>query len=247
MRKIKLLGRIASCKQRINGQPLSYARGIKIIAYKMRTKTRTFTSPQFGSVRTAGTPENPLFMAKDLSRALGLAKPFKTSERFEPEDIAYLPVGRKGCKPLFLTIRGMRDALLNSKSSKGDLIYNWISREVIPAITAKPGVAGRKVGRPPKTSPKEVKIPNGVIPFPKPEYAAKGQGTAFTVEDFLKVIFSIDEAVAEAVRLLGGIGSDGNVVERHLENLLDSSARNKDALLDVMKDVLMIGGQAASA
>lgn len=215
----------------------------------MQTKTRTFTSPEFGSVRTAGTPENPLFMAKDLSRALGLAKPFKTSERFRPEDVTYLHIDGMSHDPLFLTIRGMRDALLNSTSSKGDLIYHWISREVIPAIIAKPDTAKRKAGRPPKTSPKEVKITNGIIPFPKPGYVSRDKGNAYTAEDFLKVIFTIDEAVSEAAGLLSGIGSQGGTVERHLDQLLDASMRERDALLDIIKDIMTVTdtGRKASA
>ena len=103
------------------------------------TKTRTFKSPDFGAIRTAGTSENPLFCMQDLYKAMGLSATSAKSDRLHDKaDWQYVetkyPNGRNG-RMIFLTISGLRDVLVNSHSGgKGDLVYQWISRDVLPVV-----------------------------------------------------------------------------------------------------------------
>lgn len=100
---------------------------------------KTFTSPRFGAIRTAGTPEQPLFCLYDVAQAMGYSSTINL-KRLQREDVIDIPVtvnDHRG-NMHFLTIRGLRDACLNGhKAEQGSLLYQWMSHEVIPALTGK--------------------------------------------------------------------------------------------------------------
>ena len=46
-----------------------------------------FSNPAFGQVRTAGTPENPLFCLADVCNAVELTNPSSVKSRLDREDV----------------------------------------------------------------------------------------------------------------------------------------------------------------
>lgn len=211
----------------------------------MHTKTRTFTSPQFGSVRTAGTPENPLFCLMDLGKALGLKDPIKVSDRLNREDKAYVKTSRKHQGRydgiVFVTIRGMRDALLNSTSKKGDLIYNWLSRDVVPALTSKKKALCKPATKPQKNVSPVISASQGIIPFLKQKNVVESKGNEIlTIEDCVRLVSHIDNVTKKAADALGGLSSAE--IQSHLDTLLDYTFKVKDSLLDIMKDIVLYSG-----
>ena len=50
-------------------------------------EVRIFSSPEFGDIRTAGTPEEPLFCLSDICKALELTNPAMVKSRLNERGI----------------------------------------------------------------------------------------------------------------------------------------------------------------
>lgn len=48
---------------------------------------KIFSNPAFGQVRTAGTPDNPLFCLADVCNAVELTNPSSVKGRLDKEDV----------------------------------------------------------------------------------------------------------------------------------------------------------------
>ena len=84
---------------------------------------------------------------------------------------------------------------------------------------------------------KIISKPRGVIPFPTQSDVLKSaKTTVFSVEDYLSVIFKLDEMAGDATRRLSSIGVRD--IQGHLDILFERVMQSKDAILDVMKDIL---------
>lgn len=64
-----------------------------------RNEIQVFTNPQFGVIRTAGTPDNPLFCLADLCRVLEIGNPSDAKSRLKKDGVVLTEVidsiGRK--------------------------------------------------------------------------------------------------------------------------------------------------------
>ena len=107
-----------------------------------------FTNPTFGTVRTAGTPDNPYFCLRDLSLALGLI-PYKVANRLTDDQLSKLPIlDRFGRTQLanFVNEDGLYDVILDSRKPEAKAFRKWITSEVLPAIRKRGGYIRQQEG-----------------------------------------------------------------------------------------------------
>ena len=102
----------------------------------METRVTIFNSPQFGDIRTAGTPDNPLFCLADVCKALDL-QASAVIRRLDDGVITSHPIsdslGRQQVAN-FVSEDGLYDVILDSRKPEAKVFRKWITSEVIPSI-----------------------------------------------------------------------------------------------------------------
>lgn len=102
----------------------------------MRSDIQIFNSDQFGFVRTAGTPENPLFCLVDICRVLELSDNV-VRQRLDNDVCSTLPIldnlGRM--QPTnFVNEDGLYDVIFDSRKPEARKFRKWVTSEVLPSI-----------------------------------------------------------------------------------------------------------------
>lgn len=97
----------------------------------------TFTSPEFGQVRTVEINGTPWLVGKDVAVALGYAKPTDAIRKHvDPEDKGIskteTPSGEQ--EMLIINESGLYSLILSSKMPKAKAFKHWVTSEVLPAI-----------------------------------------------------------------------------------------------------------------
>lgn len=94
-----------------------------------------FNNPQFGNIRTAGTPENPLFCLADVAKVLELT-PSKVVQRLTKDVLSKYPLETDGGKQManFVNEDGLYDIILDSRKPEARAFRKWITSEVLPSI-----------------------------------------------------------------------------------------------------------------
>lgn len=97
-----------------------------------------FNHPQFGSIRTTGTPENPEFCAMDLCKALGMTNGRKAvADHCDEDDVTKRyttdSIGRNQLLT-YVNESGLYALILGSKLESAKKFKRWITSEVLPAI-----------------------------------------------------------------------------------------------------------------
>lgn len=96
-----------------------------------------FNSPEFGLIRTAGTPEQPLFCAADVCTALGYANPRKTiTDHVDEGDVTKCDtLTNGGIQSIsFVNESGLYALIFGSKLQRAKAFKCWVTSEVLPAI-----------------------------------------------------------------------------------------------------------------
>ena len=101
-----------------------------------------FNNPQFGNIRTTGTPDNPLFCLADVCKAVELTNPSSVKSRLDKDDVQLIDlhalngnieiVGNS--MATFVTESGFYEVILFSNSQKVKPFRRWITKEVLPSI-----------------------------------------------------------------------------------------------------------------
>lgn len=101
----------------------------------METNIRLFSSPQFGQVRTAGTPDSPQFCLADICAALDLT-PSKVAQRLSEDVLSKYTLLTNGGEQLmnFVNEDGLYDVILDSRKAEARQFRKWITSEVLPSI-----------------------------------------------------------------------------------------------------------------
>lgn len=100
-----------------------------------------FKNPEFGEVRTAGTPENPLFCLMDIRKALGLTQGH-VRERLDDGVVSTEPISDSlGREQLanFVNEDGLYDVILDSRKPEAKKFRKWVTSEVLPSIRKSGG------------------------------------------------------------------------------------------------------------
>ena len=106
---------------------------------------KVFNSPKFGEVRTAGTPEQPLFCLSDVCRCLGLTAKF-VNQRLDKGVVSNHPLQTAGGtqQALFVNEDGLYDVILDSRKPEAKAFRKWITSEVLPSIRKTGGYIATK-------------------------------------------------------------------------------------------------------
>ena len=99
-----------------------------------------FSSNAFGSIRTGGTSDNPLFCLADVCKALKLSAK-GVNQRLSKEVISNYPLQTAGGvqHALFVNEDGLYDVILDSRKSEAKAFRKWITSEVLPSIRKSGG------------------------------------------------------------------------------------------------------------
>lgn len=96
---------------------------------------QVFQNPAFGHIRTAGTPDKPLFCLSDVCSALNLTVA-KVSQRLEKDVLSKHPLQTNGGNQMFTFVNedGLYDVILDSRKPEAKRFRKWITSEVLPSI-----------------------------------------------------------------------------------------------------------------
>ena len=99
-----------------------------------------FSSNAFGSIRTGGTSDNPLFCLADVCKALKLSAK-GVNQRLNKEVISNYPLQTAGGvqHALFVNEGGLYDVILDSRKPEAKAFRKWITSEVLPSIRKNGG------------------------------------------------------------------------------------------------------------
>ncbi len=108
---------------------------------------QVFNNPEFGAVRTAGTPDEPIFCASDICRALGYTNsPKAVRDHCDDPDVTkrYIGVvtGKKSdgtdavqdVQMTFVNESGMYSLIFGSKLETAKKFKHWVTSDVLPTI-----------------------------------------------------------------------------------------------------------------
>lgn len=97
---------------------------------------QVFNNPQFGHIRTAGSPADPLFCLSDICQAIGIANARNVKNRLDNEDVHLVDTPTAGGMQqiTFVTESGLYDVIIRSDSEQAKPFRKWVTSEVLPAI-----------------------------------------------------------------------------------------------------------------
>ena len=124
-----------------------------------------FNNPQFGSVRTIGTPEEPWFCATDVCKALGYANGRKaTADHVDEGDVTKRDTpttNQFGSEVIiqmtYVNESGLYAVIFGSKLPAAKAFKKWVTSEVLPSIrkTGQYGISQRGLSLPNFSNPAE--------------------------------------------------------------------------------------------
>jgi len=98
---------------------------------------QVFNSEQFGSIRTAGTADNPTFCLSDVCRILDLGNPSQVKARLGDgvisNEVIQDSLGRTQ-QANFVNEDGLYDVILDSRKPEAKAFRKWVTSEVLPSI-----------------------------------------------------------------------------------------------------------------
>ena len=115
----------------------------------MNNEIQIFQSEQFGTIRTAGTAEEPLFCLADICRVLDL-QPSAVMRRLDDGVTSNHPIpdnlGRIQ-QANFVNEDGLYDVILDSRKPEAKAFRKWITSEVLPSIRKTGSYAVKNISR----------------------------------------------------------------------------------------------------
>ena len=102
----------------------------------MTNQLQIFNNEEFGEIRTAGTPDNPLFCLADVCKALELDAS-QVMKRLEDGVFSIHPIIDKLGRTQnanFVNEDGLYDVILDSRKPEAKKFRKWITSEVLPSI-----------------------------------------------------------------------------------------------------------------
>ena len=144
------------------------------------------------NLRVVGTRKDPLFVAADVCRALGLDNPTAALERLDADEKGLTTVETLGGPQQMLAVSepGLYRLILTSRKDEARYFQRWVVHEVLPAIRATGGY----------TDSAGVLAPAAVAPPKMPPIGDAGSFLAWAVERSGALLGV--SAEAQAVRLL---------------------------------------------
>ena len=109
------------------------------------TELKSFQSPQFGEIRTAGTSDNPLFCLADICKVLEL-QVTPTKNRLKPCGVNLIKVSKeiishgnhtgayKEEEMVFVNEQNLYKVIMRSDKPQAEPFQDWVCGEVLPSI-----------------------------------------------------------------------------------------------------------------
>lgn len=113
-------------------------------------EVQIFRNEQFGEIRTAGTPDAPLFCASDICRALGYTNGRKAvTDHCEEGDVTKRDTLTSGGNQImtFVNESGLYSLIFGSKLESAKQFKKWVTSEVLPAIRRTGSYAVQNMSR----------------------------------------------------------------------------------------------------
>ena len=94
-----------------------------------------FNHPSFGTIRAAGSADNPLFCLKDVCKALGLQAGHVVA-RLDKGSVSTEPLLTNGGiqQVNFINEDGLYDVIFDSRKKEARSFRKWVTSEVLPSI-----------------------------------------------------------------------------------------------------------------
>lgn len=106
----------------------------------VETAIQVFNSEQFGTIRTAGTHDNPYFCLADLCRVLQLRTgDAKKSLNQKGVDLIHTPTKGGNQKLLFINEQNLYRLIMRSDKPQAEPFQDWVCGEVLPSIRKSGG------------------------------------------------------------------------------------------------------------
>ena len=116
----------------------------------MNNEIQIFQNEQFGTIRTAGTADNPLFCLADVCNAIGINNSRAVKNRLDEDDVSLIDtidnLGRTQ-QATFVTEAGLYDVIIRSDSESAKPFRKWVTSEVLPSIRKTGSYAVKNMGR----------------------------------------------------------------------------------------------------
>lgn len=102
----------------------------------MKNEIRIFNNEQFGHIRTAGTPDEPMFCLADLCRVLELSHISETRKRLDPKGCSLIAVPTNGGEQqmYFVNEKNLYRVIMRSDKPQAEPFQDWVCGEVLPSI-----------------------------------------------------------------------------------------------------------------
>ena len=101
------------------------------------TDIQIFNNPQFGTIRTAGTADAPMFCLADVCNAIGITNARNVKTRLDEDDVRLMDttdnLGRVQ-QVTFVTESGLYDVIIRSDSENAKPFRKWVTGDVLPSI-----------------------------------------------------------------------------------------------------------------
>ena len=103
----------------------------------MNNEIQIFQNAQFGSIRTTGTPEMPLFCLTDICRILELEQVSRVKSRLKEDGVTLIKVtdalGRLQ-ETSFINEQNLYKVIMRSDKPQAEPFQDWVCGEVLPSI-----------------------------------------------------------------------------------------------------------------
>ena len=101
------------------------------------TNVQVFNNEQFGSIRTTGTADEPLFCAADVCKALGYSNGRKAvADHCDEGDVAKCDTPTQSGTQLMTYVNesGLYSLIFGSKLEQAKCFKHWVTKDILPAI-----------------------------------------------------------------------------------------------------------------
>lgn len=115
----------------------------------MNTDIQIFQNEQFGTIRTAGTADEPLFCLADICKAVGITNARNVKSRLDEEDVRLVDTPTNGGiqQLSFVTESGLYETIIRSDSETAKPFRKWVTSEVLPSIRKTGSYAVKNMSR----------------------------------------------------------------------------------------------------
>ena len=216
----------------------------------MNEQIKIFENPQFGQIRTSGTPDEPLFCLADVCRVLELTVQ-NTKQRLNQKGVYSINTLTKGGTQslLYVNEQNLYRVIMRSDKPQAEPFQDWVCGEVLPSIRKHGGyIATTPDDTPELIMARALKIADETIRKREQELAAAKQQLSIaehTVEKQTKQLTEQQPKVQYYDAVTESEGSESfKIAAQSLKNkVLRVPKFGQNKLTDILLDMKIIYGK----